>query len=987
MSYNFDTVGKTYKGFSVTKYLPIPELNLTLIELVHITSGANVIHLANDDSENLFCLSFQTLPTSSNGVAHILEHLVLCGSDKYPVKDPFFSMTRRSLNTFMNAMTGSDFTCYPASSQVEKDFYNLLSVYLDAVFHPSLNKLSFLQEAHRLEFHNPNDATSPLEYKGVVFNEMKGALTSSDSRLWNDLMKNLLPDLPYCYNSGGNPQDIPFLTYEELQEFHKCYYHPSHCTFYFYGDISLEKHLDFIEKNALSGVDKKEMLPPIKKQSRFTSPVDVTTYYPIDQHEKTDDSYIYAFSFLTCSLSDQDTTLSLCLLDSILMDTDASPLRLALLQSGLCRHVEAYLDIEMSEVPWIIICKGCKKGIKDKLLSVIQKYLKAIASSEIPQDYIDAALHQLEFSRKEITGGSYPYGLNLFMRSVLSKQHGCDTENSLQIHSLFTTLSKKLENKDFLPSLINQYLLNNPHQVQISLEPDDELLAKENETERHNLEAIQNCLTTEGKDIIIKEAQALYDYQKKLAKQSLSCLPKITLKDVPKEIKHYSLKHEKHDNFDVYFHNAFTNNIIYADLTFNLPKLSEDELLLLSLFTSLLTQMGCGNRNYKDQLHYLHKNLGGISSYISLNTQYDNNNHCHPTLTIHGKSLLRNTDKLFDIIYDVVTSTNFSDIPRIKELLLQIYTHLEQGINHNAMRYAISLSQSSLSLPSYLNNHLYGLNFYHFIKDIVKDIDNKLPKLISKLTSLQTKVLPLKDADLILTCDEASYEKIKKENFYKLQKLTCKNYSKWQDITNFKEMSSQGKIIASPVAFTSLAYNCIGYTNKSSPSLLIASQLFENICLHENIREKGGAYGSGASFSPTTSNFYFYAYRDPNVSSTYNTFLEAMTLVAQGKFSDEELEEAKLGIIQDIDSPISPGSRGSASYHWQKSNKTKERREAFRESVITSTKEEIQQAVKDYLLAKAGEGIFVTFTNKELLEKEKKNLIKNNFSVFDILSL
>ncbi len=235
------TVGQTYKDFLVTKYFPLQELKSTLIELVHEPTGARIMHIANDDPESLFCLSFQTLPTSSNGVAHILEHTVLCGSKKYPVKDPFFAMTRRSLNTFMNALTGQDFTCYPASSQVEKDFYNLLEVYLDAVFFPELKKMSFHQEGHRLQF-----AEGKLQFQGVVYNEMKGAMTSSESRLWQAIAKHLLPNLPYAYNSGGDPLEIPSLSYEELLEFHRAFYHPSRCLFFFYGNLPLHKHLDFI---------------------------------------------------------------------------------------------------------------------------------------------------------------------------------------------------------------------------------------------------------------------------------------------------------------------------------------------------------------------------------------------------------------------------------------------------------------------------------------------------------------------------------------------------------------------------------------------------------------------------------------------------------------------------------------------------------------------------------------------------------------------
>ncbi|MFQ5730013.1 MAG: insulinase family protein, partial [Waddliaceae bacterium] len=315
----FDRVEKKYKQFKITRIVDLSGIKCTLRELVHIPTGAQVMHIKNDDSENVFCLSFQTVLDSSNGVAHILEHSVLCGSEKFPVKDPFFAMTRRSLNTFMNAFTGADFTCYPAASQVSKDFYNLLEVYLDAVFKPNLRELSFMQEGHHLEFANPADPSTPLEFKGVVFNEMKGAMSTPDSRLSEALDETLFPDITYGYNSGGDPKIIPQLTYQQLLDFHAQYYHPSRCLFFFYGNLPLEGHLDFIEEHVLKGVKKKESLPTISDQSRFTAPRRKTVGYPFpaedDPHEKT----LITFSWLTCHILEQEELLALNILSLVLL--------------------------------------------------------------------------------------------------------------------------------------------------------------------------------------------------------------------------------------------------------------------------------------------------------------------------------------------------------------------------------------------------------------------------------------------------------------------------------------------------------------------------------------------------------------------------------------------------------------------------------------------------------------------------------------------
>ena len=432
-----DPTYQTYKNFRFTKFFPLPELQSDLIELIHEPTGARIMHIANEDPENLFCLAFQTLPTRSNGVAHVLEHTVLCGSQKFPIKDPFFSMSRRSLNTFMNALTGQDFTCYPASSLVEKDFYNLLEVYLDAVFSPQLKKLSFLQEGHRLEFSSVKDIESPLRYQGIVFNEMKGAMASADSRLWHHIMEHLVPDLPYHYNSGGDPKEIVNLTYGDLLDFHRIFYHPSRCLFFFYGNLELAKHLDFIEEMALKNVKKLAPLPPIPLQKRFKTPIEKVNFFPIQSDEDLENQCQIAFCFLTAHLSWQSDILALSLIEILLLDTDASPLKMALLQSGMCLEVDSLLDTEMSEIPFILICKGCNQKNTQKLKKFIFKTITQFIAKPIDLILIEAAIQQLEFDRTEIHGGSDPYGLNLFFRSGLIKLHGIDPEEGLKIHTLF----------------------------------------------------------------------------------------------------------------------------------------------------------------------------------------------------------------------------------------------------------------------------------------------------------------------------------------------------------------------------------------------------------------------------------------------------------------------------------------------------------------------------------------------------------------------
>ncbi|HSW72572.1 MAG TPA: insulinase family protein [Chlamydiales bacterium] len=958
-------LGETYKRFLVTKVLPIEELKCNLIELVHEPSGATVLHIANDDRENCFCLSFQTWPSSSNGAPHILEHTVLCGSTKYPVKDPFFSMTRRSLNTYMNALTAPDFTCYPAASQVEKDFYNLMEVYLDAVFHPQLKPLSFLQEGHRLEFAEPENPESPLVYKGVVFNEMKGAMASADSRLWQSITQNIMPDLPYAFNSGGDPADIPSLTFDELREFHRNYYHPSHCLFYFYGNLPLKKHLDFIDEKILHAAHKISHLNPMRSQPRFSAPKFCVDRFPATEENA---SSMIAYGWLTVSIAEQEEVLALSILDSILMETDASLLKHELLQSGLCATADSSLESETSDIPWIVVCKGCKKEDADALRRTLLSSLEAIADEGIEQELIDAALHQLEFSRTEITGDGFPYGLNLFMRAGLLKQQGCDAELGLMIHSLFEKLSKKTKDPAFLSDLIRKYFLNNNHFVQLVMVPDVHLNAEEQRLENEVLARIQEKLTDHQKSQILEQTKHLKAFQEEMEKQSLDCLPKVSLNDVPKEMRDFPLTKKERKNTKIYHHDAFTNRILYVDLLFDLPNISEEDLPYLSLFVSLLTEIGCGKRNYLDNLDYINAYTGGIEAYLSLNSQISNPDILVPTIGLRGKALYRNTEQLLSLLKETFSSPQFNDPERIQDLIQQEKTDLENRLTKNAMRYAISLSLSSLSRHAFIHDQWKGLKYYEMIQKLT---DTK--ELIKRFERLKNEILCLDNLQAVFTCDQNHFQELEKNAFYGIEEISHKKgYKPWQNKTVSSSIPSQAKVLSSPVAFNSFAFRTAGYLDPDSPALLVSTDLLENVFLHRAIREMGGAYGTGATYSPTTGDLYFYSFRDPHAATTKAAFVKSLQEIADGNFDDQDLEEAKLGIIQGLDSPVSPGSRGLTAFYWLKAGKTKEMREKFRQKVLSVSKEEISQAIKKHLLPKADKGIFVSFADKNFIDRENE---------------
>lgn len=959
---SFKGAQESYKGFIVTKVKKIEELALYVIELVHEKTGARVVHLQNSDPENVFCISFQTLPSSSNGVAHILEHTVLCGSKKYPVKDPFFSMIRRSLHTFMNAFTGMDFTCYPASSENVKDFYHLLDVYIDATFFPNLDRESFLQEGHRLEFLRLDDPKSPLTYRGVVFNEMKGAMSTMESRFWQHMFEHLYPDLPYKYNSGGDPAAIPALTHEELIDFHTYFYNPSNAVFFFYGNIPTQKHLDFLENRLLKDVEKKPIHSPIAKQKRFSSPLHVEKPYPAKKGE----SDVIGFGFLTAHLGDLETIMALTLLESILLDTDASPLKKALMDFGIT-SVESYFETEISEAPFILVFKGCgdksAKEIEEKLFHA----LRDIAKEKISQEKILEALHALEFSRKEISHDHYPYGLSLFMRSILPKQHGVDTVKSLEIDEVFTKLKNRAKNPEFIPLLIHEYFLENPHFVSLTLKPDEALVRKEQEDEQTSLVHLKEKLTEKEKGQLVKEAKHLASYQEKMESASLDCLPKISLKDVQREGKFYPL-----EKTEIFWKNTFTNHIVYVDVAIELPKIDQKELAFLPLFADFLSELGTKKRNFSENLSYINAHLGGLESYISLNIQAENPENISPLLILRAKALYKNTDKIFEIYEELFDGVDFSDLDRIEKLLEKEKVELKSQMVSQAMHYAKSLARSGIKNTSYLYDLLYGFRYFKTVEELGKN-PRKSAEMLSKIFTSWKDLFFQQKMDWIITCDEKHYKELEKKEFFQVTKRPHKKAEPFSlEDASVSLQQSEGFLIPSPVAFTALSLPATGYLDPTSPALLAAAELMQNTVLHKEIREKGGAYGSGAHFDPLRGDFTFRAYRDPHLFSSLNVFKQAFQELEKEAFSQRDLEDAILGVIQDLDQPLSPGSEGLTTYLREKKGITKNVYQKIRDRILSLKKGDIKQAVQK--VHAFDSSVTISFSNGAFFAKENEKM-------------
>lgn len=960
-----------YRGFFVKKVTHVEEIQVTVYEIVHEKSNAEIIHIAAEDEENVFALCFKTYPKDNSGVAHILEHTVLCGSHHFPVHDPFFSMLRRSLNTFMNAFTAKLWTCYPAASKNKKDFYNLFEVYLDAVFHPLLKKESFHQEGHRLEFVTPDDPSSDLVRKGIVFNEMKGVFANPGSLFWRKLMQGLCPDHTYGFDSGGDPKEIPNLTYEDLLSFHKKYYHPSRCSYFFYGDIDVKEHLDFLENHILNHIEKEPPIAPVAKQKRFDQPQRGLDYYPL-QDEDTKQKTFIGFSWLTADIQDQDDLLALALIDSILMDTDASLLKYKLTESGLCIDANAHLDTDARDIPYAIICQGCEEENADALEKLLLNSLQEIAEEKIKHDLIEASLHQLEFSRSEISSDYQPYGLELFGRTILSHLQGGSLIDGLKIHSLFERFSKLLEDADYLPGIIRKYLIDNPHRYRLVMAPKQGLQEKSQKEEEDLLKKEKEQLSEEEIKTILKETKELEEDQKAKQSEVASCLPMLTEEDIPQSVSYFALEKDTIDRLAIYHHSCFTNKIVYTDIVYDLPQIDESDLLYLRLFAVVLTELGAGGRNYIKTLHEIQRYVGDISTSLSLNVQRGQITSCYPTISVSGKALERNSHHLFRLIKDFILSPDFHDKERVKELVLQAHTNMQHRLQSSAMQYALRESASGFTSWNYVSHIWHGLPYYKFIESLSQNIDEAMDTLIEQFESLKNRIFHLNNPHLVVSSDQTDFDHLKKEKFYGFSKFSdaSTSFIPWVEIPNPKGLTHKGKILSSPIAHNALSIQTVTITANEAAPLKVSSYLFENLILHKKIREEGGAYITGVKYNILTGLFQFYSSRDPNIFSSYKAFIEAVETIALGKFQDQHLLEAKLSYFQDVDSVVSPGSRASVTYFQHKVGLTKEVRQQFRNQILSVTKQDVIHAVIECLVPKIkDESIRVTYANKALLEK------------------
>ena len=959
---------QTIGGYSILRREPLERLEGTFLELQHERTGARHIHIECADDNNGFAVLFPTTPRDSTGVAHILEHVVLAGSQRYPVRDPFFSMTRRSLATFMNALTGADWTIYPFSTRNAKDFMNLLQVYLDASFFPRLSRDSFQQEGIRFEFEDPTDPTSGLRYKGVVFNEMKGALATPHAAVARAMGKALFPGLTYENVSGGDPQDIPNLTWEQLRSFHALHYHPSNAYFYTYGDQPLEETLEVIERNVLSRFQRADVDTSIPDVKRFTKPTTATEPYPVTAGEDHSRKSQAVVAWVTVPSGDSFRLLAMRVLSEVLLGNAGSPLRKALIDSriGTALADGSGLQDDYREAAFGAGLKDIATADAEKVLQLVLDTLERVADEGVDQEQVDAAIHHLEFEKRERSNAGFPFALRMLFTALTPYHYGGDPYSALNFDADLERLQAVRSEGRFFENLIRAELLDNPHRALLTIVPDPEMEERQRRDELDRLASIEAGMDDSDKARIVAEALRLKADQE--AKQDLSSLPTLELSDIPMRFEDVPSHDLSLRGAALEFYPQPTNGITYLDIRCDFSKLTADQKDLLPLFSRVLTQSGAAGQDYAAIASRIAAVTGGVGAAAQVQSLAAREDYLQ-SFVLSGRTLDRNAAAFVRLLTDLTARLEIEP-RRLKEIIAEIATRLESSLAGLGFQFAILRANAKLSSEGAINERLQGIGMLHTVRRLARLGEHELAPLIAALDEIRTQLFSTGSLRIVVTCEQGMVEPYTAQLDELLAALPPGTTGGETRRPNPLESGSEAWTAPVPVAFNVRSFKTVSYTHADAPALLVLSNYLRDTFLHRELREKGGAYGGFAQAGLGSGTFYFGSYRDPNITRTYGVFDEAVRWVTEGEIAAEHLKEAVLGSCGDVDPLESPDIKGRREATNRVTGFTRQERERFKNRLLHVSADDLRRVARTYL--GSGRGVQATVAGPDLVEGARR---------------
>lgn len=908
--------GQEMEGFTVQQVSDIPEFQLKAIRLNHDNTGAQYLHLQRDDSNNVFSINLRTTPFDSSGVPHILEHTTLCGSKKYPCRDPFFKMLNRSLATFMNAMTGPDYTLYPFATQNKKDYYNLMSVYMDAVFNPQLKESDFRQEGWRLEHEKVDDPTSPIIFKGVVFNEMKGALSENQRVFGESVMNKILPSHTYGVISGGDPLHIPQLTYEQLKAFHDQYYHPSNARFFSYGNLPLNNHLKFINDAYLQnyGVIKQKYseLTKVPPEKRWSNERKDNVFGKIDTMAANPDKQSsLAVSYLCSDITDINETFVLQVLSELLISGPNSAFYKSLVDPNVGSGFSPVTGYEgqTKDTIFSVGLQGLNPKDFDWVIETCNSTIDKVVKEGFDQNRIEAILHNIELNTKH---QSSDFGLRCLYSLTSLWNHDGDLTKSLKVNDLVGQLKRDLsKSPHFLQEKVDQYLKQNQHKLTLTMTPDVKYDENKIKLEQDLLQNKLSSLTTETRKKIFEDGLKLRQEQD--VKENVNCLPTLRISDLKEDPENDSISKTSYSGVPVQICVQPTNCLTYVKGILDVSQVPPDLKPYVTLFTSVATKMGTKNHNYRDFDQLIELKTGGLSLSLHLAENKENTNSFEDGIFFSSYALDSNVESMLSLWSQIFNDIKFEDKIRLETLMKSGAAHLVSHLADKGHLYAMSASAALVNPASLKSEENSGLTYVKWLCNLVQQ--NKYEETLSKLNQIANSVLNKKHMRMAVNLSSENQTKIESNLGSFVQSLQGSFENSFIPIQGNELKQNVGIQFETslPVSYASKSVPTVAYSHKDYAPLRILCRLLSSKYLLPQVREKGGAYGAGARLTPSGV-ISFFSYRDPKPAETFVAFDASLDWINKKDFSELDVEEAKLGIFQTVDAPVAPGARGMRNF-------------------------------------------------------------------------
>lgn len=970
--------GKMYHGFRLLEEKDVKDINCYGRIFFHEKSGARLLQLQTEDDNKVFSISFRTPPNNSTGLPHILEHSVLGGSRKFPAKDPFIELAKGSLNTFLNAMTFPDKTMYPVASRNDKDFYNLMDVYMDAVFYPNIYNTpeTFMQEGWHYEL---EDRNKDLVIRGVVYNEMKGAFSSPESILFRKIQESLFPDTPYGVESGGDPEVIPDLSHEEFLSFHKKYYHPSNSYIFLYGNGDILEQLKYLDENYLSHFERIELDSRIPLQKPFESMREMTVEYPAAEGEDLNDKTFMSMNFTVGKSTDPEIYLGFEILEHLLLETPAAPLKKALIDAGLGKDVLGKFDNSILQPAFSVVVKNTNEFEKERFKDIVLSTLQKLVKDGIDKEQVEASINIKEFELREADFRGYPKGLIYNIKCMDSWLYDEDPFMHLSFEPALDKIKQALKT-NYFENLIEKHLLDNPHSSLLMLKPEKGLSEAKAEELKRRLSEYKSSLSDGDIQEIISQTVRLKKRQETPdPKEALEAIPLLSLPDIERLAEVLPLAEDDVDGVKVLSHPMFTGGIVYLYLLFDTSYLPKELIPYAGLLSEVLGKSSTQDHGYGELSNEINIHTGGIDFNVEVYTQNGDSDKYYPKFIVRSKALAEKLPKLTGLIDEIIGGTRFDEKKRLIEIIRESKSRMEISMINQGHMVASRRVMSYFSDAGRYDELVNGINFYKFLAGLEKNADKSIEQVIDNLKKTSDYLFNRNNLLISVTADEVEYKKVRQLLPAFLDKLGDKRL---ESVRHRFELvpENEGLMTQAKVQYCAKGYNFIKLGYSYSGALQVLRTIAGYDYLWNRIRVQGGAYGAFAGFS-RSGNMYLASYRDPNLKNTLDVYDGTAGYLENFQADEREMTKYIIGTVSKLDFPLTPSMKADKAVTNYIAHITQEDIQRERDEVL-NTKEEDIRKLSSMLRDTMAQDNFCILGNESNI-KQNKDIFKKLVDVFE----